>query len=115
MINKKVFVSGCYDLLHGGHIAFFKTAAQFGDLYVAVGADENVRLLKGKAPYFSQKERVFMVGSIKFVKEAFIASGSGMLDFEPDLERIKPQIAGNSGYFYCKHRRSHKRQRITLQ
>ena len=92
MINKKVFVSGCYDLLHGGHIAFFKTAAQFGDLYVAVGADENVRLLKGKAPYFSQKERVFMVGSIKFVKEAFIASGSGMLDFEPDLERIKPDI-----------------------
>ncbi|MFH1197815.1 MAG: adenylyltransferase/cytidyltransferase family protein [bacterium] len=92
MKNKKIFVSGCYDLLHGGHVAFFKTAAQYGDLYVSVGSDTNIRLLKGKAPYFSQDERVFMVHSIRFVKEAFVASGSGMLDFEPDLEKIKPDI-----------------------
>ena len=32
MKSKKVLVSGCYDLLHGGHIAFFKTAASYGDL-----------------------------------------------------------------------------------
>ena len=100
MDNKKVFVSGCYDLLHSGHVEFFKTAAQYGDLYVSVGADENVRLLKGKAPYFSQEERVFMVGSIKFVKEAFVASGSGILDFEPDIQRIKPDIfiVNNDGH-----------------
>ena len=30
MHEKKVMVSGCYDLLHAGHIAFFKTAAQYG-------------------------------------------------------------------------------------
>ena len=92
MNKKKVLVSGCYDLLHAGHIAFFKTAAQFGDLYVSVGSDENVHQLKGKRPYFSQEERVFMVGSIRFVKEAFVAAGSGILDFEPELERIKPDI-----------------------
>jgi cytidyltransferase-like protein len=90
--HKKVFVSGCYDLLHAGHIAFFKTAAQYGDLYVSVGTDANLMLLKGKQPRFSQEERVFMVQSIRFVKEAFLASGSGMLDFEPDIERIKPDI-----------------------
>ena len=92
MKNKKVFVSGCYDLLHGGHIAFFKTASHYGDLYVAIGSDENVRLLKGKMPYFSQDERTYMVSAVRFVKEAFVASGSGMLDFEPDIERIKPDI-----------------------
>jgi cytidyltransferase-like protein len=92
MKDKKVLVSGCYDLIHGGHVAFFKTASQYGKLYVAVGADENLLLLKGKAPYFSQEERVYMVNSIRFVEEAFIASGSGMLDFEPDMERIKPDI-----------------------
>jgi len=92
MGNKKVLVSGCYDLLHSGHIAFFKTASHYGDLYVAVGSDANVRSLKGKAPYFSQQERVFMVNSLRFVKEAFLASGSGVLDFEPDIERIKPDI-----------------------
>ncbi|HPL07062.1 MAG TPA: D-glycero-beta-D-manno-heptose 1-phosphate adenylyltransferase, partial [Bacteroidales bacterium] len=31
-MNKKVFVSGCYDMLHSGHVAFFKEAAQYGDL-----------------------------------------------------------------------------------
>lgn len=92
MNEKKVLVSGCFDLLHGGHVAFFKTAAMFGKLYVAVGADANLLLLKGKAPYFSQIERVYMVNSIRYVEEAFVASGSGMLDFQPDLERIKPDI-----------------------
>jgi cytidyltransferase-like protein len=92
MKNKKVLVSGCYDLLHSGHIAFFKTAAQFGDLYVSVGTDKNLLLLKGKKPHFSQDERVFMVNSIRYVKKAFVASGMGILDFEPDMERIKPDI-----------------------
>lgn len=89
---KKVLVSGCYDLLHGGHIAFFKTAAEYGDLYVSVGTDANLLLLKGKKPYFSQEERVYIVNSIRYVKKAFIASGSGVLDFEPDIEHIQPDL-----------------------
>ena len=52
MSNKKVLVSGCYDLLHGGHIAFFKEAAGYGDLYVSVGSDENIQLLKDHGPGF---------------------------------------------------------------
>jgi cytidyltransferase-like protein len=92
MKDKIVLVSGCYDLMHGGHVTFLKTAAQFGKLFVAVGADANVVQLKGKAPYFSQEERVFMINSIRFVEEAFVSSGSGMLDFEPDMERIKPDV-----------------------
>jgi cytidyltransferase-like protein len=92
MTDKKVFVSGCFDLLHAGHIAFFKTAAQFGKLYVSVGADNNLLILKGRAPFFSQEERLYLIRSIRFVEEAFIATGSGMLDFAPDLERIKPDI-----------------------
>jgi cytidyltransferase-like protein len=90
MNDKKVLVSGCYDLLHGGHIAFFKTAASYGKLYVSIGRDDNLLMLKGKRPYFSQEERLYIVKSIKFVEEAFLASGTGLLDFEPDLNRIKP-------------------------
>jgi cytidyltransferase-like protein len=90
--ERKVLVSGCYDLLHAGHIAFFKTAAQFGKLFVAVGADDNVRFLKGRAPYFSQEERVYMVNSVRYVESAFVAAGSGMLDFEPDIKRIEPDV-----------------------
>ena len=92
MKSKKVLVSGCFDLLHGGHIAFFKTASSYGELFVSVGRDDNLLALKGKKPFFDQDERLFIVKSIKYVNEAFLASGSGMLDFEPDLKRIKPDI-----------------------
>ena len=92
MNNKKVLVSGCFDLLHAGHIAFFKTAASYGKLYVSIGSDDNLLLLKGKKPYFSQDERLYIVKSIRYVKDAFIASGSGLLDFEPDINRIKPDF-----------------------
>lgn len=92
MERKKVFVSGCYDLIHGGHIAFFKTAATYGDLYVSVGRDENLLMLKGKKPVFSEDERLYIVKSIKYVHDAFLGSGKGMLDFEPDLRKMKPDI-----------------------
>jgi cytidyltransferase-like protein len=85
-------VSGCFDLLHGGHIAFFKTASSYGDLFVCLGRDDNLLLLKGKRPVFSEKERLFIVKSIRYVHDAFLASGTGLLDFEPDLKTIKPDI-----------------------
>ena len=93
-------VSGCYDLLHAGHITFFKTAAKYGELHVFVGQDENIKMLKGKAPYFSQEERRYMVDAVKYVKNAYIASGSGMLDFEPDMKVMKPDffIVNSDGY-----------------
>lgn len=37
IMKKKVFVSGCYDLLHSGHVEFFQQASQYGDLYVGIG------------------------------------------------------------------------------
>ena len=92
MKSKKVLVSGCFDLLHGGHIAFLKTAASYGDLYVSVGRDDNLLILKGTKPFFSQEERLFIIKSIKYVSDAFLTSGTGMLDFEPDIKRIKPDI-----------------------
>jgi len=87
-----VLVSGCYDLLHAGHIAFFREAASYGKLYVSVGSDANIELLKGKRPVFSEAERLFIVKSIRHVEDAFIGSGAGMLDFEPDLRRLKPDF-----------------------
>ncbi len=106
MNDKKVLVSGCYDLLHAGHIAFFKTASQYGKLYVSLGKDENLFRLKGKKPYFSQEERVYMVGAVKYVTEAFIASGEGMLDFEEDMKRIKPDyfVVNSDGFTEDKKR-----------
>jgi cytidyltransferase-like protein len=89
---KKVFVSGCFDMLHSGHVAFLQTAASYGDLYVALGSDATVYGLKGRLPVNTEDERLYMMRSINVVKEAFISAGSGMLDFADELHTIKPDL-----------------------
>ena len=91
-MSKKVFVSGCYDLLHSGHVEFFKQASQFGDLYVGIGSDATYLEYKHRKPMFPQEERLFMVRNIKAVKEAYINEGRGVIDFLPTLDLVKPDI-----------------------
>ena len=91
--NKKVIVTGCFDWFHSGHIRFFEEVSKLGDLYVAVGNDENVRLLKGKHhPMFNENERRYVANSIRFVKKALITSGLGWMDAAPDIAILKPDI-----------------------
>jgi len=86
----KVFVSGCFDLLHSGHIAFFKEAAHYGDVYVGLGSDDTIQDLKGRQTINSEYERLYMVRSIKYVTDAWINTGKGILDFKDDLKRFSP-------------------------
>jgi len=86
-------VTGCYDWLHSGHLRFFEEAAELGDLFVIVGHDRNVTLLKGKGhPMLAEEERLYMAGSIRHVKQALLTSGYGWLDAEHEIERIGPDI-----------------------
>lgn len=89
---KKVFVSGCYDLLHSGHIEFFIQASRYGDLYVGIGSDATYLEYKHRKPMFPQEERLFMVKSIRYVKDAYINAGHGVIDFLPTLDIVKPDI-----------------------
>jgi len=92
-VRKKVLVTGCYDGFHSGHVRFFEETSKLGDLYVVVGHDENIRLLKGEGhPMFSQDERRYMVRAIRFVKQALISTGHGWMDAEPEINKIKPDI-----------------------
>lgn len=86
----KVFVSGCFDMLHSGHVAFFKEAASYGDLYVGIGSDNTIQELKGRLTINSERERLYMVKSIKHVTDAWINTGSGILDFLDDISKLKP-------------------------
>jgi len=90
--RKKVFVSGCYDMLHSGHVAFFKEASRYGDLYVGIGSDKTIAELKHRKTVYSEKERLYMVKAIRYVTDAFINRGSGMLDFIDTLDRVRPDI-----------------------
>lgn len=92
MEKKKVFVSGCFDLLHSGHIAFLETAAKHGDVYVCIGSDNTVKDLKGRYPIITQQERKYMIQALKCVKECRINTGAGIIDFENELNDIQPDI-----------------------
>lgn len=88
--QKVVFVSGCFDLLHSGHIAFLNCAAKQGRLIVSLGSDATILDLKGRPAVTNERERLYMIESLECVSEAFISTGKGILDFSSDLERIKP-------------------------
>jgi cytidyltransferase-like protein len=92
MVPKKVFVSGCFDLLHSGHIAFFEEAAGYGDVYVGLGSDKTIRALKNRKTVYNEEERLYMVSALKFVKGAWINKGSGTLDFLNEIKDLKPDI-----------------------
>jgi cytidyltransferase-like protein len=89
---KKVFVSGCFDILHSGHIAFLREAAQFGDLYVGLGSDKTVYDLKGRKTINSEDERLYMLEALSCVHNVKINKGSGILDFLDDMMTLKPDI-----------------------
>jgi cytidyltransferase-like protein len=89
----KVLATGCYDWLHSGHVRFFEEVSQLGALYVVVGHDDNIQLLKGGShPMLSQEERRYMVGAMRYVHRALITSGKGWMDAEPEVARIRPDI-----------------------
>ena len=89
--------SGCFSFsmifsFHSGHVAFFKDAARYGDLYVGIGSDATILGLKARQTVCSEAERLYMVKAIRHVKDACINEGSGMMDFVKSVERIKPDI-----------------------
>lgn len=89
---KKVFVTGCFDILHSGHIVFLKETAHFGDLYVGFGSDKTVYDLKGRKTINSEDERLYMLEALSCVHKVRINRGSDILDFLDDMKDLKPDI-----------------------
>lgn len=79
-------------MLHSGHVAFFEEAATHGELYVGIGSDKTLYELKARWPVNSEQERLYMVKSLKAVKEAWVNSGSGLIDFMDEIKALKPDI-----------------------
>ena len=90
--RRKVFVSGCFDLLHSGHVAFLREASQFGDVFVGLGSDKTIYDLKGRRTVNSEDERKYMLESLSCVYDVKINKGSGILDFLDDMKSLKPEV-----------------------
>jgi len=92
MPRKKVFVTGCFDMLHSGHVRFLEEAADYGEVHVGIGSDRTIKELKGRYPVTTQEERKYLLEALKHVKACHINSSSGIMDFLKELRRVSPAV-----------------------
>ena len=89
---KKIFVSGCFDILHGGHIEFFKQAKALGDyLTVCVASDEVILAYKNKPPSIPLQHRMAVIKSLSMVDEVISSTNlDSVFDFKDYFLSTKP-------------------------
>lgn len=89
-----VFVSGCYDILHAGHVQFFTEARALGDrLTVSFASSEVLWLHKGRKSSLPDEHKQALIGALKVVDQVVV--GRGMeegIDFREDFLRLRPDI-----------------------
>ncbi len=91
--RKKVIATGCFDWFHSGHVRFLEECASYGDLYVVVGNDPNIQLLKGEGhPMIPERERFYAINSLKFQKQTLMSPGRGYLESDSIIRELKPDI-----------------------
>ncbi|GFH11864.1 cytidyltransferase [Haematococcus lacustris] len=96
MPEKIVFVSGCYDVLHGGHVEFFEQARSLGDrLVVCFAGDESLRRHKRPQPSIPTIHKLHLLSALRPVDEVVIGDDLEAphgLDFKKAFLSIRPQI-----------------------
>lgn len=69
-----IWVNGCFDLMHLGHIEMLKYARNLGSvLYVGIDSDIRIKQMKGEdRPYNNEMTRFVILESLKFVEKVMI-------------------------------------------
>lgn len=90
----RVFVSGCFDVLHAGHVRFFEQARALGDhLVVSVASEESLWRHKQRRPSMPDEHKQVLIGSLSMVDEVVLGQGGRLgLDFEEHFRRLRPEI-----------------------
>ena len=102
---RKIMVFGTFDGLHPGHLNFFKQARALSSepfLIVSIARDRNVKRIKGKYPFLSEKKRADLVRGAKIVNKVVLAGTKSHL---PHIVKEKPDIIalGYDQTFYIKN------------
>lgn len=86
--HKLVLTSGCFDLIHSGHIEYIEEASSRGSLVVGINSDTFVRRLKGNSrPVRGEADRVRVMAAFGCVTLATV------FDDDCDLIRaVKPDV-----------------------
>ena len=91
---KKVFISGCYDILHAGHLQFFEEAKALGDLLVVSFASSEVLWFhKRRKPSIPDEHKFALLQGMRVIDEVVIGHGlEEGIDFREDFLRIRPDF-----------------------
>ena len=86
---KKVIVFGTFDLIHPGHLNFFKQAKKHGQLLVVIARDRNVLKVKGQKPRHSEKVRQKNIIKLKITQAVYLGN---LVDPYKIIARVKPDV-----------------------
>lgn len=89
--KKIVFTNGCFDLIHLGHVKYFRYAKAQGDLLVvAINTDKSIRRLKGeKRPIINEDDRINVLEELESIDYLVRFDEDTPLDL---IERIRPDV-----------------------
>ncbi|MBD3329229.1 adenylyltransferase/cytidyltransferase family protein [Candidatus Dojkabacteria bacterium] len=89
-----VFTTGCYDILHLGHVIHFNYCKNQGDiLIVSIGNDKTLRDLKGPTrPINPEGFRARMIAALELVDHVVISEEHGIMDHSRQVELLRPDV-----------------------
>ena len=87
--NKKVMCFGTFDLLHVGHLDYFRQAKEQGDNLIVVIARDKTKEKEDKNLAFCEHERLQLISSLKIVDEAVLGY---LEDHFKIIEEKKPDV-----------------------
>lgn len=89
-----VFRSGCFDLLHIGHLTMLKNAKTLGDILI-IGIGSNETVTKDRIDtYFDEKNRAETMASIGIVDYVVVLHelSNGNIDHYEFLKAVQPDV-----------------------
>ena len=91
---KRIFVSGCYDIIHAGHVQFFEEARALGDhLTVSFASAEVLWLHKQRRSSLPDEHKRALLAALRMVDEVVIGTGlEEGIDFRENFLRLKPEV-----------------------
>ena len=92
-----IWVNGCFDIVHRGHLELFKFAKQQGK-FLVVGIDSDKRVKKNKGPsrpINNEKDRKFFLECIKYIDKVVIFDNDQELRTCVSIYNIDTMIVGS--------------------
>jgi len=88
-----VFVSGCYDIIHGGHVEFFTQARALGTRLVVCAPTDGVLEAHKHRVAMPIEHRLAVLRALRMVDDVVIGADSEPgLNFKTEFLRLRPDI-----------------------